>query len=133
MLNSKAQATKLRAFIEKVGKASGLFQDVKIQNFGRGPNPRFELDIVIDDQVLNILNVGYGVSQSLPIIVELLARPKVAFLALQEPEIHLHPRAQAALGDVLFEMAVADRKRFLVETHSDYAIDRFRMNLRTSH
>jgi hypothetical protein len=128
MLNSKAQAIKLRAFIEKVGKASGLFQDVKIQNFGRGPNPRFELDIVIDDQVLNILNVGYGVSQSLPIIVELLARPKGTFFALQEPEIHLHPRAQAALGDVLFEMAVADRKRFLVETHSDYAIDRFRMN-----
>src|SRR5581483_11306203 len=60
MLKSKTQAAKLKAFIEKVGKASGLFQDVKIQNFGRGPNPRFELDIVIDDQALNILNVGYG-------------------------------------------------------------------------
>ena len=128
MLNSKTQAAKLKNFIEKVGKASGLFQDVKIQNFGRGPNPRFELDIVIDNQVLNILNVGYGVSQSLPIIIELLARPKGTFFALQEPEIHLHPRAQAALGDVLFEMAATDRKRFLVETHSDYAIDRFRMN-----
>src|SRR5581483_3175395 len=128
MLKSKTQAAKLKAFIEKVGKASGLFQDVKIQNFGRGPNPRFELDIVIDDQALNILNVGYGVSQSLPIMVELLARPRGTFFALQEPEIHLHPRAQAALGDVLFEMASTDRKRFLVETHSDYAIDRFRMN-----
>jgi len=128
MLNSKTQAIKLKAFIEKVGKASGLFQDVRIQNFGRGPNPRFELDIVIDGQMLNILNVGYGVSQSLPIIVELLARPKGTFFAVQEPEIHLHPRAQAALGDVLFEMATTDHKRFLVETHSDFAIDRFRMN-----
>jgi hypothetical protein len=128
MLNSKTQAAKLKAFIERVGKASGLFQDVRIQNFGRGANPRFELDIVIDGQVLNILNVGYGVSQSLPIIVEFLARPKGTFFAVQEPEIHLHPRAQAALGDVLFEMAATDRKRFLVETHSDFAIDRFRMN-----
>jgi len=128
MLNSKAQAIKLKAFIEKVGRASGLFQDVRIQNFGRGANPRFELDIVIDGQALNILNVGYGVSQSLPIIVEFLARPKGTFFAVQEPEIHLHPRAQAALGDVLFEMAATDRKRFLVETHSDFAIDRFRMN-----
>lgn len=128
MLSSKAQAIKFKGFIEKVGNASGLFQDVKIQMFGRGANPRFELDIVIDGQVLNILNVGYGVSQSLPIIVEFLARPKGTFFAVQEPEIHLHPRAQAALGDVVFEMATIDRKRFLIETHSDYAIDRFRMN-----
>lgn len=128
MLSSKSQAIKFKAFIEKVGNASGLFQDVKVQKFGRGANPRFELDIVIDGQVLNILNVGYGVSQSLPIIVEFLARPRGTFFAVQEPEIHLHPRAQAALGDVLFEMATTDRKRFLIETHSDYAIDRFRMN-----
>jgi len=128
MLKSKSQATKLKQFIEKVGKASGLFQDVRTQSFGRGPNPRFELDIVLDGKALNILNVGYGVSQSLPIIVELVARDKGTWFAIQEPEIHLHPRAQAALGDVLFEMAAIDRKRFLVETHSDYTIDRFRMN-----
>lgn len=128
MLKSKSQAAKWKAFSEKVGNASGLFQEVKIQSFGKGPNPRFELDIVLDGLTLNILNVGYGVSQSLPIFVELLVRDKGTWFAVQEPEIHLHPRAQAALGDVLFEMAVTDRKRFLVETHSDFAIDRFRMN-----
>lgn len=128
MLNSKSQANRLKEFIERVGKASGLFQDVTIKRFGRGPTARFELDIVLDGKALNILNVGYGVSQSLPIIVELLARPRGTWFAIQEPEIHLHPRAQAALGDVLYEMATTDRKRFLVETHSDFAIDRFRMN-----
>jgi len=129
-LRSKKQAGKLRAFIEKIGKASGLFQDVRIQNFGRGANARFELDIVIDDLPFNILNVGYGVSQVLPIIVEFLTRRSHTFFAVQEPEIHLHPRAQAALGDVIFEMAVTEDKRFLVETHSDFIIDRFRMNYR---
>jgi predicted ATPase len=74
MLNSKSQATRLKQFIEKVGRASGLFQDVSIKSFGRGATARFELDIVLDGKALNILNVGYGVSQSLPIIVELLAR-----------------------------------------------------------
>jgi len=132
MLNSKSQATRLKEFIEKVGKASGLFQDVRTQSFGRGANPRFELDIVLDGKALNILNVGYGVSQSLPIIVELLARDKGDWFAIQEPEIHLHPRAQAALGDVFFEMAVTDHKHFLVETHSDYTIDRFRMNYKNA-
>ena len=37
---------------------------------------------------------------------------------------------QAALGDAFFEMAVAHRKRFLIETHSDFTIDRFRMRYR---
>jgi len=128
MLSSKKQAAKLKAFIEKVGEASGLFQDVTIQNFGRGANARFELDITLDDEAFNILNVGYGVSQALPIMVEFLARPPHTFFAVQEPEIHLHPRAQAALGDIIFEMAVTEDKRFLVETHSDFTIDRFRMN-----
>ena len=128
MLNSKSQATKLKEFIEKIGEASGLFQGVSIKRFGRGATARFELDIVIDGAALNILNVGYGVSQSLPIIVEILARDRGAWFAIQEPEIHLHPRAQAAIGDSLFDMATIDHKRFLVETHSDFAIDRFRMN-----
>lgn len=130
MLRSRSQAARLKQFIEKVGTASGLFQDVRIRSFGRGATERFELDIVLDGKALNILNVGYGVSQSLPIIVELLARAPQTWFAIQEPEIHLHPRAQAAVGDVLFEMAVTDQKRFLVETHSDFTIDRFRMNYR---
>lgn len=130
MLRSKKQARSLLSFIERIGKASGLFQNVKIQSFGRGANARFELDIVIDDLPFNILNVGYGVSQSLPIMVEFVARSKGTFFAVQEPEIHLHPRAQAALGDVMFEMASTEQKRFLVETHSDFMIDRFRLNYR---
>jgi AAA ATPase-like protein/putative AbiEii toxin of type IV toxin-antitoxin system len=130
MLNSKKQRTKLREFIESSGNASGLFRDIKIQNFGRGASTRFELDIVIDDKTFNILHVGYGISQALPIMVEFLARPRGTWFAVQEPEIHLHPRAQAALGDIIFDMAVKDNKHFLVETHSDFMIDRFRMNYR---
>lgn len=130
LLHSKSEASRFKDFIDKVGKASGLFQDVRIRNFGRGATARFELDIVLDGKALNILNVGYGVSQSLPIMVELIAKGRGTWFAIQQPEIHLHPRAQAAFGDVLFEMASLDRKRFLIETHSDFAIDRFRMNYR---
>lgn len=67
-------------------------------------------------------------SQSLPVIIEVLARDRGTSFAIQQPEVHLHPRAQAALGDLLFEMAAIDNKCFLVETHSDFTIDRFRMN-----
>jgi predicted ATPase len=70
------------------------------------------------------------VSQSLPVFVEIFTRPKGSWFAIQQPEVHLHPRAQAALGDAFFEMAVGEEKCFLIETHSDFTIDRFRMNYR---
>ncbi|OGI37670.1 MAG: hypothetical protein A2140_06425 [Candidatus Muproteobacteria bacterium RBG_16_62_13] len=65
-------------------------------------------------------------------IVELFARPKFTRFAIQQPEVHLHPKAQAALGDIIFELAHIERKKFFLETHSDYLIDRFRLNYRNT-
>ena len=48
---------------------------------------------------------------------------------LQQPEVHLHPTAQAALGSLFCEIAGRDRQ-IIVETHSDYIIDRVRMDVR---
>ena len=48
---------------------------------------------------------------------------------LQQPEVHLHPSAQAALGSLFCSIAGPDRQ-LVVETHSDYIIDRVRMDVR---
>ncbi len=48
---------------------------------------------------------------------------------LQQPEVHLHPSAQAALGSLFCRVADPDRQ-LIVETHSDYLLDRVRMDLR---
>jgi hypothetical protein len=133
ILRSKSQSTRFRTAICKAGKATGLFQDVKIRNFGSGATAPFEVDIVLDGKGLNVNTVGYGVSQSLPVLVELIARRKGSWFAIQQPEVHLHPRAQAAFGDVLFEMASKEEKCFVIETHSDFLMDRFRLNYKTSH
>ena len=131
LLRSRTAATtKFRNLLNSIGESSGLFQSIKTKNFGKGATAPFELDVILDGKPLNLCTVGYGVSQSLPVLVEILARPPNTWFAIQQPEVHLHPRAQASLGDVLFQTAVADQKRFLVETHSDFTIDRFRMNLR---
>ena len=90
----------------------------------------FEVNALLDDRALSLSWLGYGVSQSLPILVEMLDRPRGTLFAIQQPEVHLHPRAQASLGDVFFEMATHDKKKFLIETHSDFTIDRFRLNYR---
>lgn len=67
--------------------------------------------------LVNIADVGFGVSQTLPVIVALLAAAPGQLVYLEQPEIHLHPRAQTAFADLLAE--AADRGvRVVVETHS---------------
>ncbi len=116
------------------GTESGLFSEVAIHDLGDDAASPFELMIRLRQEcALRINSVGYGVSQVLPLVVEMLARRKGSWFALQQPEVHLHPRAQAALGDVIYQVAEADSKCFLIETHSDFTIDRFRMNYRKHH
>ncbi len=116
--------------LDSFGENSGLFKSVGVTQFGRGSASPFELTVILGSKSLRVNSVGYGVSQSLPVVVELLTHGKDSCLAIQQPEVHLHPRAQAALGDVLFHAAVAESQTLLVETHSDYLIDRFRINMR---
>lgn len=129
ILNSDIERKKFDKFIEHTGKASGLFQKIDVKLFGEESDTSpFELDAYLDGKAFGISSLGYGVSQSLPILVELLDQPRNSWFAIQQPEVHLHPRAQAALGDAFFEMASQDHKRFVIETHSDFTIDRFRVN-----
>lgn len=130
ILDSKSDAQRFRKFLRRIGTASGLFETLRIKKYGRSATSPFELDITLNRKALSIGNVGYGVSQALPVIVELFARPKNSRFAIQQPEVHLHPKAQAVLGDIMYELAQIENKKFIVETHSDYMIDRFRMNYR---
>lgn len=71
----------------------------------------------------NISNVGFGVSQVLPIIVSGLVKYENELLLLEQPEIHLHPSAQMCMADFLLSMAI-NNKGVIVETHSDHIINR---------
>jgi hypothetical protein len=131
-LRGLSAKSKLRESLRSFGTQSGLYDDVETRNFGETEDAPFELRVKIGERTPNMINVGYGVSQALPVIAA-IADPgeRRAWFALQQPEVHLHPRAQAALGELLFEMGLhPQRKRFLVETHSDYVIDRFRYRMR---
>jgi hypothetical protein len=67
--------------------------------------------------LVNIADVGLGLSQCLPVLVALLAAERGTIVHLEQPELHLHPRAQAALAPFLLE--AARRGVFVVaETHS---------------
>lgn len=71
-------------------------------------------------------NVGFGLTYCLPIIVACLAAPTGALLLLENPEAHLHPRGQSALGQLL-ALCAADGVQIVVETHSDHILNGIRI------
>lgn len=74
-------------------------------------------------------NVGFGLTYCLPILVACLAAPSGALLLLENPEAHLHPRGQAALGQLL-ALCAADGVQIIVETHSDHVLNGIRVAVR---
>ncbi len=76
------------------------------------------------------LDVGFGISQMLPIVVQsLLAEDRV--ICVEQPEIHLHPRLQAEFGSLLADVVSgAHPNQFLIETHSEHLILRLQRLIR---
>lgn len=123
---------KFSKILEEFGLNSGLFDKIEIESLGKQRNSPFHLNIFMNNMPLKITNVGYGVGQVLPLLTEILASYKNRWFTIQQPEVHLHPRAQAALGNFIFNAAINDNKKFLIETHSDFLIDRFRYSIKKS-
>ncbi len=126
----------LKTQLVEFGKHSGLFQNIEVKNLGGSMGNPFQLKVKVRGPNSNIVDVGYGVSQILPILVNSLDPPiprgplmEKPFFLLQQPEVHLHPRAQAALSSLLARSSKL-RLAFIVETHSDYMIDRARIEIR---
>ena len=72
------------------------------------------------------INVGFGLTYALPVIVACLSAPEGGFLMLENPEAHLHPRGQSALG-LLLAICAADGVQVVVETHSDHLLNGIRI------
>ena len=124
----------LKDRLEDFGRASGLFDEISVKPLGRRDAEPFQVQVrkfggKLKGPRRNLIDVGYGVSQALPMITELLRREAPSMFLLQQPEVHLHPSAQAALGSLFCEIASPER-RLVVETHSDHLLDRVRMDVR---
>lgn len=71
-----------------------------------------------------LTDVGFGVSQILPVLVLLAYVPAGSTVLLEQPEIHLHPAVQAGLADVILETAQVRGVQVLVESHSEHLLKR---------
>ena len=128
---------RLKAMLESFGRSAGLFDEVSIKQLGRRESEPFQVHVrkfsgKLKGPWRNLIDVGYGVSQALPVIFEILRNwhmETAPLLLLQQPELHLHPSAQAALGS-FFCHSAQEYRQLVVETHSDHLLDRVRMDIR---
>lgn len=124
----------LKNELERFGQASGLFDEITVKHLGKTLGSPFQLQVRKftgrrKGPWRNLVDVGYGVSQALPVITELFHQDAAPLLLLQQPGVHLHPSAQAALGTLFCQIA-ARGSQLIIETHSDYILDRVRMDVR---
>lgn len=124
----------LKRRIETFGRSAGLFDEIDVKRFGRKATGPFQIDVRrlgsrSKGPHRNLIDMGYGVSQVLPVVTEMLRHDAPSTFLIQQPEVHLHPSAQAALGSFFCQVA-SEGRQVIVETHSDYLIDRVRMEIR---
>lgn len=106
--------------VADLGRRLGVFNGIEVRQPGR---EAFEVLVDVSGAFRNLKDVGYGVASVLPFLTALAGAPPSSLFLLQQPEVHLHPSAQAKLVDV---MTRSDH-RFVIETHSDHVIDWFRI------
>ena len=79
---------------------------------------------------VRLTDVGFGVSQVLPVLILCYYAPEGSILILEQPEAHLHPKVQSELGDVLIDVVKKRNIQVILESHSEHLIHR--LMLRTA-
>ena len=103
-----------------------LIQSFRIEEIVSGANlyqARVKRDSSSPETMLT--DVGFGVSQVLPVLVLLYYVPSGSIVLLEQPEIHLHPSVQSGLGDMMLEVAQHRQVQIIVESHSEHLLRRF--------
>jgi len=132
----KRPAKPFEAMIAHWLQEMGLIESFRVQPIAEG---RKEYEVLLktrrgSDEV-NLADVGFGISQVLPVLVQCFYAPANSILILEQPEIHLHPRVQASLADLFIETIHAreDGKnrnlQLLVESHSEHFLRRLQRRI----
>ena len=110
-----------RAGIGEVGKTLGLWERIELTDTALRDGK--EISVQTRAGCHNLVDVGYGVHSLLPLVGAIDGADRPSIFLLQQPEVHVHPIAQAKLAQYMAE----GPHDFIVETHSDHVVDRFRL------
>ena len=116
-------------------KKMGLIEEYRINRIENRQDYEVKVKIKGSSEYVSLPDVGFGVSQVLPVIVQLFYAPSGSVIFIEQPEIHLHPKAQTLLADVIIDAVnmrenSEDRKiQVIIETHSEYLLRRLQMRI----
>ena len=117
-------------------KAMGLIEEFKVNPISE---QRQEYEVKVhtkgSSDWVDLPDVGFGISQVLPVLVQCFYAPAGSIIIMEQPEIHLHPSAQSALADVMIDAINArengkDRNiQLIIETHSEHFLRRMQRRI----
>lgn len=99
------------------------------------PNPKAtRLELLLNsrdgDQLFHPVNVGFGYSYVLPVIVGTLLAEEGSIVIIENPEAHLHPGAQSRIMEFLIEQSINRNLQLIIETHSDHVVNGMRISMK---
>ncbi len=129
-LKRKARRMPFQAMVAHWLRHLGLIDSFRVEEIADGSN-RWQAKVTTHEGSSEVLltDVGFGVSQVLPVITLLLYVPEGSTVLLEQPEIHLHPLAQAGLADVLIYAATHRRVQVILESHSEHLLLRLQRRI----
>ncbi len=114
----------------------GLIEEFKVEQIS---DQRQEYEVKVrtkgSKDWVDLPDVGFGISQVLPVLVQCFYAPPGSIIIMEQPEIHLHPSAQSALADVMIDVINsrengADRNiQLVIETHSEHFLRRLQRRI----
>lgn len=132
----KQPYSSLDAIIARTLKEMGLVEDFKINRIA---DDRQDYEVKVRTKgshtFTDVPDVGFGISQVLPVITQLYYAPSNSIIIMEQPELHLHPSAQSALADAMIQAISAreDAKprniQLIIETHSEHFLRRFQRRI----
>lgn len=130
LLTSRKKNLEVEASVAKALKELGLIHSFRLNKIAQN---RGDYEVLVQNspnspEVL-ITDVGFGVSQILPILVLCYYAPKGATLIFEQPEIHLHPSVQAGLADVFIDAIRTRNIQIIIESHSEHLLSRLQRRI----
>lgn len=129
-------AQPFEAIIAQKLKDLGLIDDFSVKPISAG---RQEYDVKVSSRgskdFVNLPDVGFGVAQVLPVLVQCFYAPENSIIIMEQPEIHLHPNAQSALADVFIDVINSKENghyrniQLIIETHSEHFLRRLQRRI----